>query len=325
MTCLEKIEELRAEIRRQLEPLLGGRKCLYLDAPYHHNIGDVCIWDGARNFLHEIGATITATHSVFWKPGQKIDRETVIVLHGGGNFGDLYRGCQDFRLKVIAQYPDNRIVMLPQSVWYKEASLIANDAAQMAPHKDLWLCARDNAAYRFMTTHFGANNVLKVPDMAFYMDDLLLEGHRKTEPTGRHLFMRRTDDEITESTPQNIGEQIEVHDWPTFEGKYHYRMMFLQLSNHVQKYLSRAYRPAGLPFLCLVDYAADNIMRPALVNLGLKFLSQYDTITTTRLHAVILGTLLCKQINYIDNKTGKLTDYVSTWLSGLDSINRFKN
>lgn len=320
MTNLEKIAQLRAEIKRQLEPLLGGCRCIYLDAPYHSNIGDVCIWEGGLNFLSEIGANITETHSLYWAPGKRLDPDVVIVLHGGGNFGDLYRACQDFRLKIIETYPDNRIVMLPQSVWYDNDALIADDAAAMARHRNLWLCARDSAAFRFMQTHFGANHVLLVPDMAFCLPDVLLQLYRHKEQSGKSLFMRRTDNEITGSTPDALGDNVDVHDWPTFEGKYKTRLHIMNQTNAIQWRIGRYSRLATLPLQVFADRTAKWFLRPRLTRCGLKFLSEYDSITTTRLHALILGTLLGKQINIIDNKTGKLTDFTSTWLTDLDSI-----
>ena len=41
-------------------------------------------------------------------------RDGVILMPGGGNFGDLYTLYNEFRLKVIEDFPDNRIVMPPQ-------------------------------------------------------------------------------------------------------------------------------------------------------------------------------------------------------------------
>lgn len=324
MTNIEKIEELRTEIRRQLEPLLGGRKCIFLDAPYYSNIGDVCIWDGARNFLRQIDANIIATHSVFWEPGQKLDPQIVIVLNGGGNFGDLYRVCQDFRIKVIETYPDNRIIMLPQSVWYEDVTLIAKDAASMGKHKDLWLCARDNATYDFMNAHFRTNHVLKVPDMAFFLSDSSLYPYRHTNPTGRSLFMRRTDKEITVSTPLCFGAKYEVHDWPTFEGRFKRRIKILSHLNSIQNKLNGIRPPISIMVAMCVDLIAERLFRPMMVDCGLNFLSRYDCITTTRLHAMILSVLLNKSVNYIDNRTGKLTDFANTWLSDIPTVKPHK-
>ncbi|MDI5788788.1 hypothetical protein PO124_11350 [Bacillus licheniformis] len=44
-------------------------------------------------------------------------------LSGGGNFGDLYPHFQQFRERVVEHYPDNRIVILPQSIYYEHEEI----------------------------------------------------------------------------------------------------------------------------------------------------------------------------------------------------------
>ena len=50
-----------------------------------------------------------------------------ILLSGGGNFGDLYESHQEIREDVIANFPANRIIQLPQSI-----SFHAGEALQSA-------------------------------------------------------------------------------------------------------------------------------------------------------------------------------------------------
>lgn len=50
MRAKEKIERLRAEIEKQLIPLIDSDYVLW-DLPYHTNIGDTLIWQGEWNFL----------------------------------------------------------------------------------------------------------------------------------------------------------------------------------------------------------------------------------------------------------------------------------
>ena len=50
----------------------------------------------------------------------KLRENTIILLQGGGNWGDLWDRHQKFRLKVIQKYKNHRIIILPQSIYYKE-------------------------------------------------------------------------------------------------------------------------------------------------------------------------------------------------------------
>ena len=53
MRAKEKIERLRAEIEKQLIPLIDSDYVLW-DLPYHTNIGDTLIWQGEWNFLRKL-------------------------------------------------------------------------------------------------------------------------------------------------------------------------------------------------------------------------------------------------------------------------------
>lgn len=319
MRYKEKITELRDRITQELSPLLEGKDCVLLEAPYYNNIGDLCIWQGELEFLNSIDANILLTKSLYWTPTDKIDRGIVILLQGGGNFGDIYRISQDFRLKVIDKYRENRIVMFPQSVWYDDSSLIEQDAAIMAKHPDLWLCARDSTAYAFLKKHFSANHILLVPDMAFYISDSTLDEFRGQSRENQTLFMRRTDQELTDTTPKYL-QNTDIKDWPGIQGGDFKYWMFNQCRRGI-KVLSYVSVPLARQWEKFVDFLADKYLRSRLTSKGLGLIGSYDRVITTRLHAMILGILLGKKVDYIDNKTGKLTDYVSTWLTDLDSVN----
>ena len=63
-------------------------------------------------------------------------------LHGGGNFGDLYR-YQRHREKVVRAYPGHRIVILPQTVHFRDREQLRKSAERMRGHPDLHLFVRD--------------------------------------------------------------------------------------------------------------------------------------------------------------------------------------
>ena len=50
MDVQTKILQLRNNIAQSLKMVIG-RKCILLDVPYYHNIGDVLIWKGEMSFL----------------------------------------------------------------------------------------------------------------------------------------------------------------------------------------------------------------------------------------------------------------------------------
>ena len=53
---------------------------------------------------------------------------------------------------------------------------------------------------------------------------------------------------------------------------------------------------------------------------GVRFFSRYRKIYTNRLHAMILGLLLEREVCAFDNSYGKLSSYRNTWLSGMEGL-----
>ena len=95
MTPHEKISELRKIINQQLLPLFDSDFIL-LDCPYHKNLGDTLIWGGEINFYKQLKykCLFFSDLCTFYK--QSLSSKTIICLHGGGNFGDLWQAQHTF-------------------------------------------------------------------------------------------------------------------------------------------------------------------------------------------------------------------------------------
>lgn len=319
MNFQEKIEELRGVIQQQLLPLMG-KEVVLVDAPYYHNVGDVLIWQGIVDFLKDNGIKLLSTSSSDTFTFPELKKDLTLLLIGGGNFGDLYRWAQDMRLKVIEKYPNNRIVMFPQSVWYEDKKLIEADSQRMLRHKDLHFCARDKYSFDFFKKYFSKVDVRLVPDMAFYIADERLEPYRK-KMTTKTLFLRRIDKELIASTPEIKDNNIEVRDWTSLEKKPKKIDLIQRIcwkanrANYLKRYKKIIFKS--------IDRYAEVGVRNYFVKSGCQFLSSYKEIITTRLHAMILGILLHKPIKIIDNSTGKLTAFANSWLTGLDEVKEY--
>ena len=317
-----KIAELRSVISNHLTPLITGDYIL-MDAPNYRNIGDVLIWEGIHDFCKTLPGRNLGTSNITTSLFPELSPDVTILLTGGGNFGDLWRLFQEFRLKVIKRYPRNRIVMMPQSVWYENRELIKEDAEIFAQHPELYLCARDRYSYEFFAEHFKECNILPVPDMAFFINPDTLKKYRR-DVTSRKLYLRRLDKELVADTGiTDIEKRYEIHDWPSIE-KQDKGLALLQ------PFLSMAYRTRNIRLLrrltaYMADTVTESLVRKRLVKKGIKFLSTYSEIITTRLHALILGVLLGKTVKIIDNKTGKLNSFFDTWLTDTDNISKYEN
>ncbi|MDE7081544.1 MAG: polysaccharide pyruvyl transferase family protein [Muribaculaceae bacterium] len=313
MDCIEKKKQLEGILKETLTPLITG-DYVHVGNPYYANIGDHLIWAGEVEFLSTLPYKCLGSHNITTWQWPELSENTVIIFEGGGNFGELYPEEHDLRMEIIRRYPRNRIVILPQSVAYKSDERIAEDGGIIDSHPDLHLCLRDEASYRFAVENFPKCKKYKLPDMAFCISDSILAPYR--EPGGdKTLFLRRTDKEWVE--PQfSIPADAEQKDWPTYDnGDSAIKMLrgLLYLGKRMPNPVK------GLCFRCADKLAVSKVL-DKMVYKGIDFLYPYERIITTRLHVLILGFLLNRQIEYIDNSSGKLSAYADTWLSDMPKV-----
>lgn len=314
MTNQETIIALKQSIYENLAPLIG-KKTILTDLPYHGNIGDILIWEGELKFLKELGTFPISQTSCTTFTFPKLENDVTICLNGGGNFGDLYRIAQDFRINVIKSYPNNRIIIFPQSIWYDNPSLIESDVKDFSLHNDLYICARDISTYEFLIKYFTRNKILLIPDMAFYIGDLSSK-YDKSEKKDKALFIRRNDKEALKSNYQ-IMESHDTRDWPMFENGEQALDFFLGKTYRILSINNKLLQ--NLTKKC-IDIIMYRFFKNRLIKQGINILSPYNKIYTTRLHAMILGILLDKEIIAFDNTTKKVSDFLKSWLTDDDSV-----
>ena len=310
------INHLREKIQKELTPIVDN-DYVYLDLPYHHNIGDTLIWEGTREFLKTVPYKCLYYASKDSFRYRKLPKNVIILLHGGGNFGDLYRLHSEFRKKIIKLYPDNKVVILPQTVFYEDMSLLQSDVDFYAAHPNVTICAREQVSFNFLTENFK-NQVLLLPDMAFYLD---LKKYKVFEDENRVLYLKRTDKELVNANMVKIPANSEQHDWPTYENHYG-EFDMVERFTHLLRIIFKICGLRDRILARLEDWKRNWYYRRKYVQMGVSFLSPYHTIYTTRLHVLILGVLLAKEIYLINNTSGKVVNFYNTWLNELDSIKK---
>lgn len=320
MTRDEKIRQLRQQISRQLDGLID-RDYVLMGLPYYLNVGDILIWEGTRQFLAATGhKCLNAGYR--YREEDRIRTDTLIVLQGGGNFGDLWREVQDERLDILRRHPNNPAVILPVSCWYDDPALMRRDADALAAHPHLAICARDSASYDRLIRNFK-NRILLVPDMAFFIDPRPLRKRNDRHPKGR-LVLRRTDKEQgvgRDRFPVAPGARTIMADWPSMEREpWHWRMFTILLRwGRRARHARAVWRISD----CLVhgsDWFFHHVGRRLLIRQGTRFLGHCQAIRSTRLHGAILAILLDKDVQIADNRDGKISAFYKTWLEGVDGV-----
>ena len=295
--------KLQKTIEEQLAPLINS-DYIYLDLPYHSNIGDTLIWLGTTHFLRSIQHQCLGQHSIDTFDFRPLPQNTIILLHGGGNFGDVWRQHQEFRLKVIQTYPDNPIIILPQTVYYESDDIFDRDVRKMNKHRKLTICARDNHSAELLNRHGYKGQLLTLPDMAFCIDrDLLCA--EKSNITKEALLLLRIDKEAPKGRMdrQITPPKMDIEDWPNLMTTRREARRYIR--RHTAQQTDTFFRTTFLP---------------KRISDGVKFVSEYKMVYSTRLHVAILRLLLGLPVRMMDNSYGKNLNFYNTWLKDSELV-----
>ena len=307
MTIQQVIERQHRIIESTLVPLMKS-DYIFIDLPYYSNIGDTLIWKGTETFLSKLPykCLFKASFQTFQFP--KLSEDVIIIMMGGGNWGDLYAPHNQLRREVVTRYPNNRIIVLPQTIYYQSARNARNDAKVFRKNKNLIICARDKYSYHFLKAFGFSKNILLLPDMAFCIDTTELKEFSK-ELINRDLLFQRVDKEktnISRITSCLQDGSYDVSDWPLYEGEDD-RLTHLFDYIHKKSFVE-------------ADQYAINFYMPSRVREGVELISKYKRIFSNRLHGAILSILLEKEVYIIDNSYGKNRQYFNTWLQETKGI-----
>ena len=297
--ALNLITSLRNVLREQASAYdVSPRRYALLDFPNFPNVGDSAIWLGElAHFDAVLGSApaFVCTHDNFSPDTlRKALPSGPIFLSGGGNFGDLWPDHHRFRETVIEQFPDRRIIQLPQTIYFTDPKLIEKTASIIKGHPAFLLFVRDKCSLERARSYFDCP-VYLAPDMAFCIGII----PRSVPATHKLLLLLRTDKESarSESLHQNLPEGAIVTDWleddPSLFGRLKRRTVLLS--------------PLRRRELLFQSLARDRVSR------GVKLLSSAEFIITDRLHCHIFCILLGIPHIVLDNSYGKLSSFIETW------------
>lgn len=318
MNCRDAVLKLKKNIENVLVPLIDS-DYLYLDLPYHNNLGDTLIWEGTKDFLSILPykcllSTNANNRKLF---SMKWNEDVLILLHGGGNFGDIWTLHNEYRKKVISFFKKNRIIILPQTIHYDKIDNLKKDAEFYSNYSNVTICARDEESYKILRKYFPNNKHLLLPDMAFCINLNKYKEYNKYSQ--KCIFVKRTDVEFKYNEKYSIvPDNAFIGDWPSIGYK---QKIYVYMDKLKKKCASIDNRLGTNLHDAFTDFYWHKILRRYQVNMAVNFLSDYGIIYTTRLHAAILAVLLSKDKIYIfDNSYGKCSTFYKTWLSNIDNI-----
>lgn len=285
-----------------------------LQVPAHKNIGDHLITLGEIHLLSSVLRCplvhIGSDRDLAHQSVSRVPTRANVLLHGGGNLGDLYPQQQKLRLEItrLISRPAN-VIWMPQSVHFsgKDGPLIAETREVLRTHRPTVLL-RDDSSMSVWQTLFEQEAIL-CPDPGFVAQVKPLTPVLNATLGDAGVFsLFRRDQESTRKS-----HEAKTFDWDDSPTLGWWREVAFGVATrivrkHPQSRLRRS----------LLERWSFNAIANRRVDSGISLLGDCHTVHTDRLHAAILALLLGKSTIAHDNSYGKVSAVLRTWRSYLD-------
>ncbi len=286
----------------------SDEQILILNYPNHFNTGDHAIFLGELAIFETLGITIRGvfTNHSFERIEDQIKgiiaqfgRKISLVLHGGGSFGGIWPSEERARLHYldIARRLNLKFVQLPQTVNFTEQVNLL-PWKQMESGSDTTLMVRDNQSFHWLQDE-GIPSILS-PDSVHFLDF-----HFDNDIKESVTILKRRD---FESTDEFLKLGLSEWDWrDTIRFREISKRNLLRLKGEFENYL---------PFPSnKISVKTARQLSLEIVLSGLNRISRSQVLITDRLHGVLLGTLIEKDLIIVDDSHHKISNYLSTWMT----------
>ncbi|MBQ8279934.1 MAG: polysaccharide pyruvyl transferase family protein [Roseburia sp.] len=276
-----------------------NKKIILIGTPVHGNLGDHAIAIEERNFFkdnfddyHVYEIYMPMYHLKKDEIHDAISPRDIIFISGGGWMGNLWLHNEEVIREVVATYPNNQIVIFPQTIFYTQDEAGERECKKtseiFAHHKNLLFYLREKKSYDLVRDKFflmGNSKAYLCPDMVLYGGNSPVKGlHRKNVIN----VCIREDREAIIDDYSGLVESL--------EGDY----KIVKLSTVVSHIIPPRNREKEL-------YKVWNLFGDAAVTV------------TDRLHAMLFSVLNGTPCIALDNKTGKVFG-VASWINNTGMI-----
>jgi exopolysaccharide biosynthesis predicted pyruvyltransferase EpsI len=306
-TSTTTIKRLQGVIDENLSDLLdlSGRYAL-LDFPNHYNIGDSAIWLGELAYFDKARSKPAFVSEIrTYREDRMLEAigDGQILLHGGGNFGDIWPGYREFREDMLTRHRGRSIVQMPQTIHFKSQENIDSTARAIEAHGNFKLLVRDKKSFEFATRWFQCE-VRLCPDMAFCIGPV-------ARPAPRHelLLNLREDQEVGaphDTSQAMLRSNVIKADWP-LEDEADYQRRTKRAA--VLKALLRG-NIGGRAKMTELTYRERAMQR---FERGVQLLGSARQVITDRMHGHIMCLLLDADHCVLDNSYGKTSTFIDAW------------
>lgn len=284
----------------------GKKRLILLLTPTYGNMGDQTIFCCECVFLKEnlSDYVVVEIPDICWEYEKKrvlsyIKKDDCLLINGGGFLGDLWESFEQEVREIIKTFPDNKIVILPQSVFFgdNEHGREQADASSRiyTQHPHLFLCVREKNSYECVKR----NSLVRDMDNCFLMPDMVTyyKGDFSNYIRSDKVLLCLRDDK----------EKI-------VETKF---------INRIETVLS----DVGLEFLytdTVVPYGIFPDRRNEEVSKKIQEFAQCKFVITDRLHGMLLSAISGTPCLFMDNCSKKVSGTYE-WIKNLEYIKPLKD
>lgn len=264
----------------------------FLDAASYNNMGDQAIAHAMATFLQkefpdreyvEVSERDFLRNLNYLK--NAIKDKDIICMSGGGNMGNLYPKYEAIRRKVIKNFPNNRIIVFPQTLDYETDKYGQRELKRSAEvynrHKNLIVCAREEKSFKMMSSLY--RNVVLIPDIVIYLNGCL----------GREINVRRNKVGIClrSDCESILGESVRQELFKEVKKQYAEVCMLTTMDDKYRE--------------------IDDKLRWNLIKNKLIQFSECKVVVTDRLHGMIFCIITGTPCIAIDNSNQKVSGVLS--------------
>ena len=265
-----------------------------LNTPDYMNLGDQAIAFAEQIYItenfgefYEIGSHMCHPDALT-ELSKCIKKNDILMFQGGGNLGSLWRFCEEILRDILIKFPENLVVVFPQSVFYgdseEEKEYFEKSQRIYNAHKHLVICTRDKQSYDFVTNSYNCKCLL-LPDIVLTL-------------------------KYSESNKQRQGIGIVLrNDKEQYISDEYHKDIYDVSSLLEQEVKTITHLPAD-----------ENITRSDRIKSILDLYSSQRLIITDRLHGMVFSAITNTPCVVFDNSYGKTSELYETWLKDVSCI-----
>ena len=313
---------LKQELGKIVE-LINKEDAFYFDYPMHLNVGDLLIYAGTEAFFKEYNINIRLRRCLqtfdINEVKKNITKNTTIICHGGGNLGDLYPLLQKLREELVINFPNNRIILLPQTGYFSNQNEMKKSAAIFSAHKDCHLFARDLPTLELLKNF--SDKVILCPDMAHQLyGEFPLKNKVESIEKNKLYFLRKDIEasQLEKNIESTLSASAVVKDWDD-----------IVTSNDIMyaRIYSKLARISNISHLSIFKDKINDLWYKHTLNIierARNEFMKYDLVVTSRLHGHIFSCLLGIPNQVCDNSYGKNLGYYNQWTKDIDYAEKYQ-